>query len=114
VLSVENGGHWVPHLLHELASAYGKTPQDFGRDPVEALREHLWVSPFYEDDMERIAAELGLDRLVFGSDWPHAEGLADPTAFAADVPWLDDAGLRTVMRETALGLLTPRPAGARV
>ena len=114
VLSVENGGHWVPHLLHELALAYGKAPQDFGRDPVEALREHLWVSPFYEDDMERIAAELGLDRLVFGSDWPHAEGLADPTAFAADVPWLDDAGLRTVMRDAALGLLTPRPAGARV
>jgi len=50
---------------------------------------------------------------VFGSDWPHAEGLAEPTAFAADVPWLDADGLRAVMRDNALALLTPRPASVR-
>jgi hypothetical protein len=32
------------------------------------------VAPFYEDDMTVLKDVLGVDRLLFGSDWPHAEG----------------------------------------
>jgi predicted TIM-barrel fold metal-dependent hydrolase len=28
---------------------------------------------------------LGVDRLLFGSDWPHAEGLPEPRDFAWDL-----------------------------
>jgi predicted TIM-barrel fold metal-dependent hydrolase len=47
------------------------------------------VSPFYEDNLAELRSMLGADRLLFGSDWPHAEGLSDPLSYVDD---LDDAG----------------------
>jgi predicted TIM-barrel fold metal-dependent hydrolase len=49
----------------------------------------VWVSPFYEDDLADLARLIGTDRIIFGSDWPHAEGLADPLSYIED---LDAAG----------------------
>ncbi len=110
--SIENGGSFVPHLLHELEIAFGKMPQAFAENPVETFQKHVWVSPYYEDDIERIAECIGTDHVLFGSDWPHAEGLADPSAFIHDVPFLDDAQLQDVMRHNARSLVTPRSAQA--
>ena len=45
-------------------------------------------------------AELcGIDRVMFGSDWPHPEGLADPITLVDDLVahGLDDEGVRKVM-----------------
>jgi predicted TIM-barrel fold metal-dependent hydrolase len=60
-------------------------PSAFASDPVETFRRHIWVAPFYEDDMGALKEALGIDRLLFGSDWPHAEGLTEPTDFALDL-----------------------------
>jgi predicted TIM-barrel fold metal-dependent hydrolase len=105
--SIENGGSFVPKLLDELADVYGKMPQAFGRHPVEAFQEHVWVSPYYEDDIVEIAARIGTDHLLFGSDWPHAEGLAEPTMFVTDIPSFSDSEVRAIMRDNALALLQP-------
>jgi predicted TIM-barrel fold metal-dependent hydrolase len=45
--------------------------------------------------------------VLFGSDWPHAEGLAEPSDFADALGHLDDDDLRKVMRENARSLLSP-------
>jgi predicted TIM-barrel fold metal-dependent hydrolase len=95
--------------MHELELAWGKMPKEFGRHPVEAFREHVWVSPFYEDDIPKLRDLLGADHILFGSDWPHAEGLADPTAFIDDIPGFDAVEVRKVMRENAWALATPQP-----
>lgn len=108
IACIENGGNWVPHLMHELEITYGKMPNEFRRDPVEAFREHVWVSPFYEDDIPRLRDLIGADHLLFGSDWPHAEGLAEPTAFIKDIPGFSDDEVRKVMRDNAWALATPR------
>ena len=68
----------MPILLKKLAKAYGQMPSAFASDPVETFRDHVWVAPFYEDDLSILKEELGLDHILFGSDWPHAEGLAEP------------------------------------
>jgi hypothetical protein len=70
-------------------------------DPVETLRAHVWVAPFYEDDLGSLKDDLGLDHLLFGSDLPHAEGLADPITFAEDLRRHDDTDqeIRTVMAD---------------
>jgi hypothetical protein len=47
--------------------------------------------------------------MVAGSDWPHAEGLADPTDYALDLKDLSDKEIRLVMRDNALGLSRRRP-----
>jgi predicted TIM-barrel fold metal-dependent hydrolase len=111
--SIENGGMFAPKLIEELHIAYGKMPQEFGKHPVEAFKEHVWVSPFYEDDIPLLKHELGAEHLLFGSDWPHAEGLADPTDFIDDIPGFSDDEVRKIMRDNAWDLITPRsPAHA--
>jgi hypothetical protein len=40
------------------------------------------VAPFWEDPLEPLIDALGLDHILFNSDWPHPEGLADPVEYA--------------------------------
>jgi predicted TIM-barrel fold metal-dependent hydrolase len=113
VASIEAGAEWVPALLKKLAKAYGQMPSSFASDPVDTFRRHVWVAPFYEDDMAVLKDVLGVDRLLFGSDWPHAEGLAEPTAFARDLRrhHFGEDEIHTVMCENGRSL-TVRATGA--
>jgi predicted TIM-barrel fold metal-dependent hydrolase len=72
---------------------------------VQQLRDHLWVAPFYEDDIRGLADCIGVEHVLFGSDYPHAEGLADPLAFVDDLDGFSDAEVRQVMSSNALSLL---------
>jgi len=104
-VSIENGAMWVPDLLRNLRAGYGKMPFAFGSDPVEQFREKVWVAPFYEDDIPMLAETLGTERLVFGSDFPHAEGLKHPLDFVHDVPSFTPDQVRKVMRDNVRELL---------
>jgi predicted TIM-barrel fold metal-dependent hydrolase len=84
---IENGGSWVPHLLQNLAETYKKMPQCFEADPVETFRKQIYVSPFFEDHMAELAEAMGgTDNILFGSDYPHPEGLAEPTTYVSHLP----------------------------
>ncbi len=112
VATIECGSSWVRPLLGRLKKAYGQMPFGFEHDPVEQLRRNVWVSPYYEDDLEGLKSDLGADHVLFGSDYPHAEGLAEPTDFLYDCKGYDEDELRQVMRENALGLIRPQPRAA--
>jgi predicted TIM-barrel fold metal-dependent hydrolase len=86
VASVENGGDWVVPLLHRLEDAHKKVPQSFDEDPIEAFKRNVWVSPFHEDDIGEIIDAIGADHVLFGSDFPHPEGIADPASFVDHLP----------------------------
>ncbi len=94
------------------------TPRRPARSPAARTRSrcsasHIWVAPYYEDDIPGLAATIGADRVLFGSDWPHAEGLADPASFVDDLPGFADDDIRRIMRDNALELSIPRsPAHA--
>ena len=98
----------MPGLLAKLKKAYGQMPFAFGRDPVEAFKAHVWVSPYYEDPLLELRDEIGADHMLFGSDFPHGEGLADPTAFVNDLAGFAPAEVRQVMRDNGLDLIRPR------
>jgi predicted TIM-barrel fold metal-dependent hydrolase len=87
--SVENGAEWVRPLFGRLKKAFKMRGPQWQEDPRETFRRHVWVSPFYEDDLAELREIVGVDHLLFGSDWPHAEGLAEPLSYVTD---LDDAG----------------------
>ena len=74
----------------------------------------MWVSPFYEDDLAALREVVGVERILMGSDWPHAEGLAEPTTFVDDLrkAGFDDDECRTIMRDNGLALATPQPRSA--
>ena len=84
--SIENGAEWVAPLIHRLEDAYSKMPQAFDEDPVAALQRNLWVSPFHEDDISELVDLVGIDHVLFGSDYPHPEGLAEPASYAHHLP----------------------------
>ncbi len=85
VAAIESGSEWVVPLMKKLEKAYAQNPHAFGADPVQQLRDHVWVAPFYEDDIRGLADCIGVEHVLFGSDYPHAEGLADPLAFVDDL-----------------------------
>ncbi|MFI5320110.1 MAG: amidohydrolase family protein [Myxococcota bacterium] len=107
VATIESGSDWVAPLLKKLKKTYGQMPFSFKRDPVEQLRRHVSVSPYYEDDLEALKDAIGAERVLFGSDWPHAEGLAEPTSFIHDLAGYDAGEVKRVMRDNALALLAP-------
>jgi predicted TIM-barrel fold metal-dependent hydrolase len=102
---VENGGGWVPHLHDLLDHAFIKEPYLFEENPTETFKRHFWMHPFHEEDPKGLVELLGANRVVFGSDYPHVEGISDPLAWADELHGLPDDVLRQVMGGNMMDLL---------
>lgn len=94
---VENGSTWVEPLLKSMADLYKKMPQDFLEDPVEVIKRNIYISPFWEEDLGELAQLVGEDHVLFGSDYPHPEGLADPASYIDELEGLSDETVRKIM-----------------
>ncbi len=105
VATLELGSAWVPQLHRRLKVAYGKSPQLFAQDPVQAFHDHVWVAPFYEDNIADIRDVHGADRLLLGSDWPHPEGLPTPRHWIGDFVSLGEVDMRKALRDNMLELV---------
>lgn len=81
IASVENGSSWIHPLFHDLADLTKKMPQNFPEDPLKVFRRNIWVSPFWEGSVSDVVDTVGWDRVMFGSDYPHPEGLPEPRAY---------------------------------
>jgi predicted TIM-barrel fold metal-dependent hydrolase len=106
VASIELGSDWAVHLFQKLKKSFGQAPSAYPEDPRDTFRRHVWVSPYYEDDLGALKDLIGVEQILMGSDWPHAEGLAEPTSYIDDLRvfgYTDDEA-RLVMRENGLGL----------
>jgi predicted TIM-barrel fold metal-dependent hydrolase len=97
VAVIENGSSWVEPLLKVLADTYKKMPQDFLEDPVEVFRRNVYVSPFWEEDLVELAALIGEDHVLFGSDYPHPEGLAEPATYVRQLEGAPEPVVRKIM-----------------
>ena len=107
VATIESGSTWLQQLFAQLAKVYKTNAHEFSEHPHETLRRQVWVSPHFEDDKRMVADLLGVEHMLMGSDWPHAEGLPHPLDYADE---LRDDGfkedeIRLVMRENGLGLV---------
>jgi predicted TIM-barrel fold metal-dependent hydrolase len=83
---IENGAEWVIPLFEHLDDTYRKMPQVFTENPVEAFKRNVFISPFHEDNLQALIGELGSDHILFGSDYPHPEGLAEPCSYLDHLP----------------------------
>lgn len=110
-LSVENGSLWVPYLLKVMNKMNGmgrNGPWLGGRvteRPSDIFMQHVFVSPYHEEDIVALTETIGVGQVLFGSDFPHPEGLAEPREFAERLAGLDDHAVRRVMRDNLAGLL---------
>ena len=89
--SVEHELAWVPHILHRMDFNYKERPEipPFYRStrgllPSETWRSNIFVE-FMEDDIGIGMRELlGVDGMVWGNDYPHAE-----STWPKSMEWLD-------------------------
>jgi len=111
VQSVEHGSLWVGYLLAAMDKMKG-----MGRNgpwpggyvsgkPSEVFKQHVYVSPYHEDPMAPLADAIGPDHVLFGSDYPHSEGVAEPIEFAEALEGFDADSTRRIMRENTSRLL---------
>ena len=97
VAVIENGSSWVEPLLKSFEDLYKKMPQDFLEDPVEVMKRNIYVSPFWEEDLVALADLIGVDHVLFGSDYPHPEGLADPASYVQQLEGAPEETVRKIM-----------------
>ncbi len=105
VASIENGSDWVYPLVKSLKKLANRAPWMFAADPLDTVRAHVWVTPYYEDDIRKLADTIGVTQVLFGSDWPHGEGLADPASFTDELAGFAPDEVERIMRTNCTELV---------
>jgi len=111
VASVENGAGWLPYFMSRIDKMRG-----MGRNgpwiggplterPTEIARRHVVVTPYPEDDVASIVEAVGYEMLALGSDYPHAEGLAEPGDFQKQLAHLPADQQRWILRDNGFRLI---------
>ena len=90
IMPVENGSAWVRPLVEKFQKVYERVPQAFDEDPMVAFQRCIYVHPFHEEDPVGLVDLIGADNVVFGSDFPHPEGMFDPVTFVDQLDGLSE------------------------
>jgi predicted TIM-barrel fold metal-dependent hydrolase len=82
-MPVEFSHAWIRPFYTKLQQAWDDAPVLFDENPVEVFNRNVWVHAFHEPDPKGLV-DLGIpvDHVMFGSDFPHPEGMADPLAYS--------------------------------
>jgi predicted TIM-barrel fold metal-dependent hydrolase len=102
---IENGAGWVPNLLKHLDHAYSQMPQEYVEKPSDTFKRNFFMHPFHEEDPRRLVELLGVDHVIFGSDFPHVEGMADPITYVDELAGLSEADIAKIMGGNMMRLL---------
>lgn len=112
MLVAEFGASWVPHFTEHMDKSRGMGCNGLWiggkltERPSAIFRRHIRVVPNPEDDIPRIVRDLpDVDCIVMGSNFPHAEGLAEPAEFANLLAGLTGQQQRQILRDNAVKLL---------
>jgi predicted TIM-barrel fold metal-dependent hydrolase len=97
VAVIENGSTWLEPLMNVLRDLYKKMPQDFDDNPIDVIKRSIHISPFWEEDLVALTDLIGEDRVLFGSDFPHPEGLASPRAYLEKLAGAPEAVVDKIM-----------------
>jgi predicted TIM-barrel fold metal-dependent hydrolase len=115
----EAGAGWIPHALDTMDRLYAKlsggnvgelpfiAPFLLERKPSEYWQTNCWVGASFmnrEDCLDRY--EIGLDRIMWGSDFPHAEGTYpfSTEAISHTFAGVEPSEVRRMLGATAAGL----------
>ena len=110
---IENGAGWVPNLLEHLDHAYSMMPQEYPEKPSVTFKRNFYMHPFHEENISGLVDLLGPDHVIFGSDFPHVEGMADPITYVDELEGLPADTVAKIMGGNMMRLLgidAPVPA----
>ena len=99
----EMGTVWLPYTLRKMDHAFlmGRKAKygTLTERPSSIFKRHFVVAPFPEENVQRVVDEVGIEPIVFGSDFPHGEGLAYPSEYVgAQLGSFDEADQFRIMR----------------
>ncbi|HEX5586586.1 MAG TPA: amidohydrolase family protein [Acidimicrobiia bacterium] len=112
-LPVEFGSTWIRPFVAKLQRTYETSPVIFDEDPFETFKRSIYIHAFHEPDPKGLL-DIGLraDHLMFGSDFPHPEGMADPLAYSEIVAELTPEDQQLIMGGTLRRLMGFEKAAA--
>ncbi|MCQ3806071.1 MAG: amidohydrolase family protein [Acidimicrobiaceae bacterium] len=110
VASVENGSDFLAPMFRKFDQTAKKSFSWFKDHPVDTFKEKVWVNPFWEDDVDEVSGLMGPDHVIFGSDWPHIEGLPHPLDYVVELKAFDPADRKKILLDNVSFLNTPLPA----
>ena len=110
VASVENGSDYLGNLFRKLGQVADKNPWWFKEDPVELFKRNVWMNPFWEDDVHEVTELMGADHVIFGSDWPHIEGMPQPLDYVVELKEFEEADQRKILLDNTTYLNELQPA----
>jgi predicted TIM-barrel fold metal-dependent hydrolase len=119
VAFLEAGGGWVPYWVERLdhhVSCYGGFAPEMRLTPSEYFARQCWVS--FEGDertLPLLAPMVGADRIVWGSDYPHADSTFPGAAAALreTIAPLDGAAQAGILSTNAARLYRVSPPAER-
>jgi predicted TIM-barrel fold metal-dependent hydrolase len=102
LLLSEQGTVWVPYIVRKMDHAFlmGRkaTWGKLEMRPSEYFRQHVRVAPFPEENVHRVVEAVGVESITFGSDFPHGEGLPEPSMYLGQLAGMTDEQVRAIMR----------------
>jgi predicted TIM-barrel fold metal-dependent hydrolase len=112
-MPTEYGSGWIRPFVEKLKTSYEKSPALFEEDPFERFRSSIYIHMFHEPDPQGLL-DIGLqaDHLMFGSDFPHPEGMADPLAYSEVVEDMPAGDQELIMGGTISRLMGYETAAA--
>jgi len=109
LLLSEQGTVWLPYIVRKMDHAFmmGRrgTWGELQMRPSEYVRRHVLVAPYPEENVDRVIEAVGVEPIVFGSDFPHGEGLPDPSLYRSQLKNCSDQEIRAIMRGNLAGFL---------
>ena len=79
---VEFESSWIRPFVKKLQRASEKQAVLFDEDPYDVFKRNVWVHIFHDPDPASLLEILPADHLMYGSDFPHPEGMGDPLGYS--------------------------------
>jgi predicted TIM-barrel fold metal-dependent hydrolase len=110
---VELTAGWFPTFLLHLDGAsdfytarHGRPLRPLAERPSDYVLRHVRVAALAYEGPAPLVEQVGEDTFMFGSDWPHAEGIAEPrTGYERAIKTLSDSARVKIMGANAAWLL---------
>ena len=110
---IELTAHWVPQFTAMLegswgfyASRHGEPLSELSLPPSVYFARQVKVEALAYEQPGTLIGQVGEDTFMFGSDWPHAEGIAEPRrAYEAMVGELPDSAKQKLYSDNVRWLL---------
>ena len=102
---LEIGSGWITHWLDKMDIKYEMYGYDMPlkMKPSEYFKRQIWISADpSETTVPHTAQLVAADQLLWGSDWPHAEGFTEPVRkMKRNVALLPEKDQRNILGENA-------------